>query len=163
MNYDRLILGLIDRVSALEGEVEYLKSVLTKDEANKDKKELIIEVAKEKGRDTTKYILDGKKYGKNRLVLRIVQKYMLQNPNTSTEKLQVVFDKSLQGSLGVVRSLEDVKNVYADYERRFFTTEDEQIHTTDGIAVVCTQWGYGNIDGIIKRAEQLGMSIEIIK
>ena len=46
---------------------------------NKDKKELIIEVAKEKGRDTTKYILDGKKYGKNRLVLRIVQKYMLQN------------------------------------------------------------------------------------
>ena len=32
----------------------------------------------------------------------------------------MTFDKSLQGSLGVIRTLEDVKNSYIDCERRFF-------------------------------------------
>lgn len=163
MNYDRIILELIDRVSALEDEVTYLKRGMMQNNVYKDDSELQLTAQKDKGRDKTKYILDGKKYGKNRLVLAIVQKYMLLHPDTSTEELQVVFDRSLQGSLGVVRRLDEVSYGYADYERRFFTAENEKICTTDGICVVCTQWGSGNITAMLRRAEQLGMSIEIIK
>lgn len=115
------------------------------------------------GRDTTKFILDGKKYGKNRLVLAIIKKYVAMNPDISAEKLLLTFDRSLQGSLGVVRTLEDVKENCSDYKTRFFTAPDEIIHTSSKDCVVCTQWGIGNIGNIVIRAEQLGIQVQVIK
>jgi hypothetical protein len=161
MNYDRVILELIDRVSLLEDEMEYLKSKVEKEDSENG--DIYGSSSDSSGRDTTKYILDGKKYGKNRLVLAVVKKYMDENPNTSTNKLKSVFDKSLQGSLGVVRELEDVKNSYSDYERRFFVSPNEIINTTDGECVVCTQWGIGNIGNIIVRSKQLGIEVTIVE
>ena len=93
MNYDRIILDLINRVSALEDNMRNLKTR----NANKSSE------TESTFRDTTKYILDGKRYGKNRLVLSIIRKYMTISSNVSAEELTQVFDKSLQGSLGVVR------------------------------------------------------------
>lgn len=54
-------------------------------------------------------MLDGKRYAKNRLVLAVVQKYMEMHPDISASELIGAFDKSLQGSLGVVRTLSDVE------------------------------------------------------
>ncbi|OZQ62752.1 hypothetical protein CA596_29765 [Paenibacillus odorifer] len=162
MNYDRIILELLDRISKLEGEVAVLKSKFEVIDDNEEKSidDLSVDSS---GRDTTKYILDGKKYGKNRLVLAIVKKYMTQNPDISAENLMAIFDKSLQGSLGVVRELAEVKKLYSDYHRRFFTSHDEIINTSTNDCVVCTQWGIGNIGQIIARATQLGMEVVELK
>lgn len=127
MNYDRIILKLLDRVSALEDEVEVLKKGMSKNtETNENiKTESNYQQSKNlMGRDTTKYLLDGKRYGKNRLVLAIVKKYMEEHPDVSSDELMSVFDRSLQGSLGVVRKLDEVKASYSDYKRRFFCLEN---------------------------------------
>lgn len=152
MNYDRIILDLLNRVAALEEEVKSLK---TKSFST----EIDVEPISYGSKDTTKYMLDGKRYGKNRLVLAIVQKYMADHPHVSAQQLMRVFDKSLQGSLGVVRTYEDAKNAYADSSRRFFMQPDEIIHTATTDCVVCTQWGAFNIDYLIARAEELGFVI----
>ena len=137
MNYDRIILELMDRVAALEQEVEKLKQekqMNTLDiPVNESQKKEELERGNSKkptGRDSTKYILDNKKYGKNRLVLALVKKYADTNPGISAKELMEVFDKSLQGSLGVVRILEEVQKRYDDSDIRFFTAPDEIIHTS---------------------------------
>jgi len=163
MNYDRIILELMDRVSALEDEVEILKSKQTQIESSEETEAVFGTSTDSSGRDTTKYILDGRKYGKNRLVLTIVKKYMEDHPDTSSIQLLSIFDKSLQGSLGVVRELEEVKNAYADYERRFFVSPNDVIKTTTGVCVVCTQWGIANIGNMVARAKQLGIEITVVK
>ncbi len=163
MNYDRIILELMDRVAALEDEVENLKSKPENREEDEENESIYGTSTDSSGRDTTKYILDGKRYGKNRLVLAIVKKYMEENPDITTDQLLAVFDRSLQGSLGVVRELKEVKKAYADYERRFFVSQNEVIKTTTGICVVCTQWGISNVGNMIIRAKQLGIDITILK
>ncbi len=167
MNYDRILLELMDRIAVLEDEVRELKKDREQGDVKyKDIPEETITFGKSKdsaGRDTTKFILDGKKYGKNRLVLAIVQKYMKMYPNTTAAQLMMTFDKSLQGSLGVVRTFEDVKENCSDYKTRFFTLPNELIRTQTDVCAVCTQWGISNIGNIIAVAEQLGIQIQIIK
>ncbi|MDD3139434.1 MAG: hypothetical protein PHX08_10745 [Lachnospiraceae bacterium] len=162
MNYDRVILELLDRVSVLEDEVKLLK-LQFEDNDGTDEDDEVYSPISSTGRDTTKYLLDGKRYGKNRLVLAIVKKYVIEHPDSSKEHLMEVFDKSLQGSLGVIRELKEVKNSYSDYRRRFFVASDEVIDVSNGVCVVCTQWGKENIGNIIARAKQLEMNITILK
>ena len=163
MNYDRIILELMDRVSALEEEVRELRNIV---EDAKEQEDVVSRntsfVPTGIRRDTTKYIVDGKRYGKNRMVLAVVKKYMAKHEDISAAKLMMTFDRSLQGSLGVIRTLEDVKNNYSDYERRFFCQPDEIIHTTTDDCVVCTQWGKNNVDNIIAHATNLGIEITVI-
>lgn len=156
MNYDRIILELLDRVSLLEDEVEKLKkndnNILMEDEYSDAKQNSA-------GRDKTKYFLDGKIYGKGRLVLAVIKKYMTLNPDTSADSLIKTFHKSLQGSLGVVITLKDAKMNCSDYERRFFIKPEDIINTTTEDCVVCSEWGISNIGNIITRAKQLGIEI----
>lgn len=162
MNYDRIILELMDRVSALEDEVKQLKEGNATTIAAESEQESATQ-GYSNGRDTTKYILDGKKYAKNRLVLAVVQKYMSMHPGISAAELVSVFDKSLQGSLGVVRTLDDVQRNCSDYKTRFFANPDELIQTRTQPCVVCTQWGIANIGNIVARAEQLGIDIQAVR
>lgn len=162
MNYDRIILELIDRISRLESEVSALKEELSQFSNSSEYDEEGNNISTSTARDTTKYILDGKRYGKNRLVLAVVHKYIESHPNISASQLMAAFDRSLQGSLGVIRSLNDVKNSYSDYERRFFCQPEEIIHTSTEDCVVCTQWGKFNIGNFIVRAKQLDITIDEI-
>ena len=161
MNYDRIILELMDRVAALEDEVRALK-------AERRSADIPAEVYPEvetpiyNGRDKTKYILGGVRYGKNRLVLAIVTEYFRRNPSLTADELIATFDRSLQGSLGVIRTLDDITASYSDFEKRFFCQPDEIIYTSTGKCVVCTQWGVGNIGNIIARAKELGISVTVI-
>lgn len=159
MNYDRIILDLINRVSALEDEVEILKKEKILFEENPNANGLN-ETSTSNGRDKTKYVFNGAKYGKNRLVLSVVKMYSESNQGISAKALMSTFDKSLQGSLGVVRTLSDVKQNYSDYERRFFCRPNEVIGTTTENCVVCSQWGTFNIKNFIIRAKELGFEIK---
>lgn len=177
MEYDRIIIELMNRISILEERVELLEnSNLPMKEINEQPtkafsltpKTDINEMPKQSSastsnvRDNTKYMLDGARYGKNRLVLAIVKKYVASHPDISSDELISTFDKSLQGSLGVIRTVQDVKQSYSDSERRFFLSPDEVINTSTEQCAVCTQWGLFNIKNIIARAKELGMTINEI-
>jgi len=169
MNYDRVILELLDRVSALEETVALLKSespptdvLMQESQVTDFGYEQVDDYSVAGVRDTTKYIFEGKRYGKNRLVLAVVQRYVSNNPGISAEKLMATFDRSIQGSLGVLRLADEARRSYNDYARRFFFQPNEIVHTSTNDCVVCTQWGKFNIGSFIARAEQLGMYIQTV-
>jgi len=144
-NLEKVISDLIRRVSILEEKVFHIKE-------NEAKKEPNVE----KLRDKTKYLFEGSIYSKNRLVLSVVKSYVNKYSNTTFSMLQKTFDKSLQGSLGVVTQYELVKNKL-DAKKRYFI--DEPILLNNQKIVVCTQWGAFNINKFITRAQELGFTI----
>lgn len=169
MNYDRFILELLNRVAALEDEIDNLKSEITEvkknmynidDNANIESKQNSI-INSFGGRDATKYIFNGRIYCKNRLVLAVVKKFVEENPDVTAEELLIIFDKTLQGSLGVVQLANVAKMNYSDYSIRFFASDDEIIHTATGDCYVCSQWSKYNINGFITRAKQLNIDIQV--
>lgn len=161
MNYDRIILEVLERISKLEDEIKELK----------EKKQVNVnsegygksEPTAQTKKDKTKYILDGRIYVKNRLALAIVKKYVDMHPDVTADQLLGIFDKSLQGSFGAVQKFKDVKHNYKNLPRRFFTEDDEIIKTKTDLCVVCSQWGIYNIGNIIERARQLGIEVSAVK
>ena len=116
---------------------------------------------KQNNRDKTKYMFENKVYAKNRLVLAVIKKYVLEN-NPSLDDLTVVFDKSLQGSLGVVERLDKIQTI-SDAGKRFFIKDEDIIVLSDGTKIaVCTQWGIFNIKKFITLAEKLNYNITLI-
>lgn len=150
MDYELEILNLKRRIEELE-------KVILKNEENAIHSSKSIQSS---ARDKTKYMFDGKVYAKNRLVLAIIKEYVEQN-NPTFAQLSSVFDKSLQGSLGVVKLYADAKAV-SDSAKRFFMKDEDVILLSDAKVVVCTQWGIFNITKFIKQAKALGFAVEII-
>lgn len=111
-------------------------------------------------RDKTKYMFEGKVYPKNRLVLAIIKKYVAEHSPTFAE-LCNVFDKSLQGSLGVVELYDNTLKT-SDAQKRYFLKEEDILYLNNEKVVVCTQWGIFNIVKFVKRAQSLGFNIETI-
>ena len=180
MEYEKIILDLMQRVIELEKEVKVLKA---KQEASESETDDYEEVPKNDwpgvqccydlglnirrnqtvGKDKTRYMLNGIIYPKNRLVLAVVSDYVKKHPNITKEELKEVFNKSLQGSIGVVEDLEVAKRNRFDYERRFFAQLNEVLNVADGKMIVCTQWGITNIGNFLFRARMLGYEIQEIK
>lgn len=146
MNYELEILNLKKRIEDLE------KIVLNKQESKNN--------TQSSNRDKTKYMFEGKVYAKNRLVLAIIKNYVKQN-NPTYQQIVSVFDKSLQGSLGVVELYENAIKV-SDASKRYFLKEEDIIYLSNAKIVVCTQWGIFNIVKFIKQAQYLGFNIQTI-
>ena len=158
MEYKELILDMLNRIVKLEKEVELLKKEKTPSEVIS--KETFIE-ERPVQRDKTRYMFNGNVYLKNKLVLGVVKDYVSKNQTITCNELKTVFDKSLQGSIGVVE-YENIAMLRKDYQVRFFAKEDEILQLIDGNMFVCSQWGVLNISNFIKRAEQWGYKIEQI-
>lgn len=162
MDYKELILDMMNRIIVLEKEVSELKGR----EKEKPAEEILPAECdcfdKPQQRDKTRYMFKGNIYLKNRLVLAVVKDYVLNNPTVSCGELKEVFDKSLQGSIGVVE-YESTAKYRGDYQVRFFAKDNEVIKLKDGNMLVCSQWGILNIPNFIKRAGQLGYTIEKMK
>jgi hypothetical protein len=146
MDYELEILNLKKRIEELE------RIVLNKP--------ININMATTGNRDKSKYMFEGKVYAKNRLVLAVIKNYVKNNDITYME-LSEIFDKSLQGSLGVVELYDNAIQV-VDATKRYFLKDEDIIHLSDAKVVVCTQWGIFNIVKFIKRAQALGYNIETI-
>ena len=166
MDYAGIILEMIDRIKKLEHEVAELQQLhKSKEIPSTDNSYIQAEnrnyepsfpyqaypIGK---RDTTRYMFEGN--------VAVVTAYVAQNKSITRLQLKQVFDKSLQGSIGVVENVE-IAELRSDYEVRFFTKPAERLHLIDGDMFVCTQWGILNIPNFIKRAEQLGFRIDPIK
>ena len=147
MNYELEILNLKKRIEELEN------IILKNNKPSSQKQE-------QTNRDKTKYMFEGRVYAKNRLVLAIIKKYVELN-NPSFELLSNVFDKSLQGSLGVVELFDNAIKI-SDASKRYFMKNEDILILKNQKVVVCTQWGIFNIVKFIKQAKSLGFNIEII-
>jgi len=158
MEYKELILDMLNRIVNLEKEVELLKKEKTPSEVIS--KETFIE-ERPVQRDKTRYMFNGNIYLKNKLVLAVVKDYVSKNSIITCNELKTVFDKSLQGSIGVVE-YEMIAKQRKDCQVRFFEKEEDILRLVDGNMLVCSQWGILNISNFIKRAEQLGYNIEQI-
>ena len=158
MEYQELILEMLNRIVKLEKEVELLKKEKISSEVIS--KETFVE-DRPVQRDKTRYMFNGNVYLKNKLVLAVINDYVSKNQVITCNELKTVFDKSLQGSIGVVE-YEFIARQRKDYRVRFFEKEDEILRLVDGNMLVCSQWGILNISNFIKRAEQLGYKIEQI-
>lgn len=82
---------------------------------------------------------------KNRSVWATVKKFVEEMPSATFEEIQYQFPASLQGSYGVVRSVEDIKKrqLYNRTEAsRWFLDADEILTAADGVRfVVSSEWG----------------------
>ncbi|MBR1941628.1 MAG: hypothetical protein IJ845_09920 [Bacteroidaceae bacterium] len=117
------------------------------------------------GRDRTKYSIDGGKtyFGKGRFVREIVATYLSANPDLTFNQLAQVFPDELQGSYGVVRSLEDIyksDHDLKDLMNRYVMDDDKILTTKDGVQfVVCNQWGRFNFQHILEKLDKWGWNV----
>lgn len=109
------------------------------------------------GRDTSKLKFNGELYGKGRLVLAVVQKYMLDNPKTTFAKLKEVFADELQPRYGMIQEVSKAKKISTDRDRYFLKPED-LIKVGDKKVAVCNQFGSHNLP--LKYFKTLGFVIK---
>jgi hypothetical protein len=112
-------------------------------------------------KDRTKYLFDGESYGKGRLALALVKKYIENHPDKTYADLEQAFPKTVQGTLGVFVTLDEAQKIYEKYEyKRHFIKEDEVLKVGAIKIAVCSQWGIGNIGRLIERAKALGYKVD---
>lgn len=118
-------------------------------------------------RDYCKYTIDGtgKLYGKGRLVLEVIRRYVVEHPEVTFDGLEKAFPASLRGvkskGWGCFASLSDAKRIAEKTQfKRHFLETSEAIRLKEGAIAVSTQWGIGNIDKFINNARRLGFNIK---
>ena len=113
-------------------------------------------------KDFSKYVFEGNTYGKSRLVLAVVKKYVEDHHPATFDELEAAFPSSIQGSLGIVRRIGDVSDKYKGIGgvKRYFV--DDVIELASGEQViVCTQFGATNTKDFVEHAvKKLGYIIE---
>ena len=116
------------------------------------------------GKDFSKYVFEGNTYGKSRLVLAVVKKYVEDHHPATFDELEEAFPSSIQGSLGVARRIGDVSDKYKGIGgvKRYFV--DDTICLASGEQViVCTQFGAPNTEKFVEHAvNELGYKISKI-
>lgn len=114
-----------------------------------------------------KYTLnDGEPTWKNRTVLNAVRELVREIPEVTFEQVCDYFPKRLQGSYGVVRSLDEVarrRQRNQTEENRWFLDPADILTSGDGIRfVVCTEWGDNFNDFRKHIVKEFGWSIKEI-
>lgn len=116
-------------------------------------------------RDTTKFSLDGgaNYFGKGKFVREVVAHFMQQNPNLTYDQLVQVFPDNLQGSYGVLRTLESISDSThdkGDLKRRYVMADKLILTSADGIRfVVSNQWGRYNFTNILELLKKWNWNI----
>ena len=114
--------------------------------------------------DYTKYLFNGSTLGKGRFALEVVTEYTKRNPITF-EKLKQVSPDQMQGSTGVINTLEFIEEKYEGRtKKRHFVKDDEILISADNIEfAVSTEWGVGNINRVLEFAKKEGFQVEEVK
>ena len=84
-------------------------------------------------------------------------------PKLTYRQLKQIFPDEMQGSYGVVRSIDelhDMEHDRKDLETRYLMKEEELLTASDGIRfAVCSQWGIFNIPNIFRVMEKWGWNV----
>ena len=111
--------------------------------------------------DHTGYSLEGGEFlGKNKFVYAVVSTYVEQHPKATFADIERAFPPELQGSFGVVQTMDYIKE--RNFKgRRYFKEPEYVLRSGDGIPfAVSTEWGKGNIRNFLKVVRQLGYRVE---
>jgi hypothetical protein len=111
--------------------------------------------------DHTGYSLEGGEFlGKNKFVYAVVSTYVEQHPKATFADIERAFPPELQGSFGVVQTMDYIKE--RNFKgRRYFKEPESVLRSGDGIPfAVSTEWGKGNIGRFLKAVRQLGYRVE---
>ncbi len=117
--------------------------------------------AYESKRDRAQYLFNGKRYSKRALVLAGIKAYVDDHKVTSSEQFLNVFPMVIQGSLGLIRPIEEAE-MYENAKVRFFFGDDEVLRFDDGIFVICKEWTAKNIGGFLQAMGNNGYKITTI-
>lgn len=128
---------------------------IKKETVSKQNDEVVL--TKTGGRDTSKLKFNGELYGKGRLVLAVVKKYVEDNPKTTLTKLKEVFPSELQPRYGMFQEVSAAKKMSADRDR-FFLKPEDLIKVGDKKVAVCNQFGSHNLP--LKHLKSLGFVIK---
>ena len=109
-----------------------------------------------KNKDYTRYIFNGQKFEKNRLVLAVIRDYVEKNPTITYSQLQAKFPDSLQRR----ETFTTETKAKQKSDRRNFIKPDELITLTDETIAVSTQWGLPNINPFIEHCKRMNIKIE---
>lgn len=112
-----------------------------------------------------KLSLNGKgKYSKRGFAFQVVRTYLELHPHASFEELKQIFPQRLSwSSWPLLQSdFEYINN--PKYSSRYISGGNDVLVSGDGVRfMVCNQWDYSNLPGLLKIVEQLGMSYQILK
>lgn len=152
---DGLLLLDINQIIPLPEAESYLIKVKEKSTERKN--------AINSSRDNTKYYFNNLVLGKGKLVLEIVKEFVKRNQNLTYQEILNRFPRDLQGSIGVINTTDYIRQKYAHTNvKRHYLKPVEKIKSGDNIEfAVCTQWGIGNIDNILKVAQEENFEITI--
>ena len=122
------------------------------------------QIALQNSRDNTKYLFNNKTLGKGKLVFEIVKEYTKLNPNLTFEEIYNKFPPNMQGSTGVINTMEHISNKYKNGRKPLhFISDDYILTSSDNIHfAVSTEWGIGNINSLLELARQENFLIEEI-
>lgn len=109
-------------------------------------------------KDKTRYRFQGQCLNKRQLVLSCLHQYVDDNPDLTAASFFEVFPDYVQGSMGVVRLVEEAEK-YSDATLHYFFGDDEVIRLRDGIYAVSKDWTANNINGFIEIMQELGYEI----
>lgn len=104
----------------------------------------------------TYYYFNGKWYCANGFVLAFVKEYARQHPEASFSIMESIFRPELQGSTGVIRTMDYIRA--KNYKgRRFFMENENILYDCHNIPyAVSTQWSRNNLPAVIALAKSLG-------
>ncbi len=153
---------LREKVVSLEKKVDYLSRELSRLVFKGEAKANVMSITEDKTKkDKTKYRFENKVYCKRRIVYVCVRKYISDNNIESFIDLQAAFPDYLQGSLGVIKPIEEA-NMYSNAHRRFYFADEDILHLNGKLYVICSQWEKKNINRFLSVAKDLGYSIQPI-
>lgn len=131
-------------------------------ESNPKPIEVQVEKApKKRTYDHTSYSLnEGPFLGKNKFVYAVVTEYLRIHPQITFAELEKIFKPEYQGSFGVIRTMDYIRE--KNYEgRRYFKEEENVLCSGDGIRfAVSTEWGKENISAMVELASKLGFRVD---
>lgn len=111
-------------------------------------------------KDYSKYLFNGLELNKRKLVLELIKTHIKNNNILSLEDLLFDFPQELRKGRKMYKRYDEV--IQTNDKNRYFSEVDEVLDLTDGKFVISNQWGVGNIQAILDRADELGYEIEIV-
>lgn len=110
--------------------------------------------------DKTQYSINGGTFqNKRRFVHQLVKMYVEEHPSATFADLEQTFPSTLQGSYGVIRTTDYIREKGIE-EYRYLMKDGELLRSSDGVTfAVCSQWGIGNTPRIVELAKKLGYVI----
>ncbi len=149
------------QVNELEKKINMLSMQMSRLILKGDVSPTISHYEKSAKKDTTKYLFEGKLYCKRRIAYLCVKKFVTENHVNKYEDAVRVFPDYLQGSLGVIKSVEEA-NRYSNAHRRYYFSDSDILCFDGKPYVVSSQWEKKNIGRILQVAANLGYEIESV-